>query len=131
MNFRVAVALAVAAIGVVPAHAQEDFPFGFEMTLDAAPMMGSKRRPTLDIGDAGETRVELWCGGGRGQFSIAGNTVVFVPGPNETRTCTPAQTQADAALLQSLSQATTWLRQGEVVTFVGAATPLRFRINTN
>jgi len=126
-----AAAFAGVLLSGLPAHAEEEFPFGLEMTLDVAPMAGSKRRPTLEIGDAGETRVELWCAGGRGQFSVAGNTLVFLPGANEPRTCTPAQSQADAAITESLSQAATWHRQGDVVTFAGGAMPLRFRINTN
>ena len=35
--------------------------------------------PNLEIGDAGEVVLELWCKGGKGQFSVAGNTVIFVP----------------------------------------------------
>jgi hypothetical protein len=123
----------VAVLGVLavvaPAHAQE-FPFGLEMTLDAARQPGSKRLPTLEIGDAGEARLELWCKGGAGQFSVAGNTVVFVPGQLQARNCSPAQAQADDALLAALGEATTWSRQGDVVSFLGAA-PLRFRLNTN
>ena len=51
-----AVALALIAVGfyAVPAQAEEEFPFGFEMTLDAARMPGSKRPPSLEIGDNGE-----------------------------------------------------------------------------
>ncbi len=55
----------------LPVHAADDFPFGMEMTLDAQRMPGSKRIPNLEIGDAGEAMVELWCKGGKGQFSIA------------------------------------------------------------
>lgn len=120
--------LATACCG--PAAAAEEFPFGFEMTLDAARQPGSKRLPTLDIGDAGETRVELWCKGGAGQFSIAGNTVIFVLGAMEARACSPAQIQADDELAAALSEATTWKRQGDAVSFAGTK-PLRFRINTN
>jgi hypothetical protein len=36
-----------------PAFADDEFPFGFEMTLEAAPQPGSKRIPTLEIGDNG------------------------------------------------------------------------------
>ena len=53
------------------------------MTLDAARQPGSKRIPSLDIGDSGEVVLELWCMGGKGQFSVAGNTAIFVPGPME------------------------------------------------
>jgi hypothetical protein len=100
------------------------------MTLDAARQPGSKRIPNLEIGDAGETRLELWCKGGKGQFSVAGNTVVFVVGPMEDRNCPEARAQADDELIAALSEATTWKRQGDVVTFVGAKS-LRFHLNTN
>jgi heat shock protein HslJ len=114
----------------LPAQAADDFPFGLEMTLDAQRMPGSKRIPNLEIGDAGETMVELWCKGGKGQFSIAGNTVVFVPGTMADRTCTDAQAQLDDQLLADLSAATNWQRRGDTVTFIGPKT-LRFRLNTN
>ena len=124
-----AVALLLAA-AAFPASADDGFPFGFEMTLDVARQPGSKRLPTLEIGDSGETRLELWCKGGKGQFSVAGNTVIFVAGPLEDRTCPPAQAQADDDLVAALSEAATWRRQGDSVSFIGAKT-LRFRLNTN
>ncbi|MET0876366.1 MAG: META domain-containing protein [Tardiphaga sp.] len=122
--------LGMAALASVPARAAEEFPFGLEMTLDAAPQPGSKRVPNLEIGDAGETRVELWCKGGKGQFSVAGNTVVFVAGSMDERNCPPARAQQDDELLAALGEATTWKRQGDAITFLGAK-PLRFRLNTN
>jgi len=127
-----AVALVVAAVtfNAIPACAQEEFPFGFEMTLDAARQPGSKRIPTLEIGDSGEATLELWCKGGKGQFSVAGNTVIFVAGPLEDHACPPARAQADDELIAALSEAATWKRQGDSVSFIGTK-PLRFRINTN
>jgi hypothetical protein len=122
--------LAAAALNAVPARADDGFPFGLEMTLDAARQPGSKRLPTLDIGDAGEVVLELWCKGGKGQFSVAGNTVIFVAGPLEERSCPPARAQADDDLVAALSDAATWKRQGDFVSFAGTRT-LRFRINTN
>jgi heat shock protein HslJ len=113
------------------AQADEGFPFGLELTLDAAPMAGSKRKPTLDIGDAGVTRIELWCKGGQGQFSVAGETIVFLPGAMEDRACSPAQVQADDGLLAALTNVATWRRRGDVVSFGGAPRQLQFRINTN
>src|ERR1700682_636120 len=71
-----ALVLAVAALQAAPACADDGFPFGLEMPLDVARQPGSKRLPTLDIGDSGEARLELWCKGGKGQFSICGNTVI-------------------------------------------------------
>jgi hypothetical protein len=127
-----AVALVLAATGLcaVPACANDGFPFGFEMTLDAARQPGSKRLPTLEIGDSGEAVLELWCKGGKGQFSVAGNTLIFVAGPLEDRNCPPARAQADDELVAALSEAATWKRQGDLVSFIGTR-PLRFHLNTN
>jgi len=128
-RYAAALSVLLAAFIIGPAHADE-FPFGLEMTLDAARQPGSKRLPTLEIGDAGEATLELWCKGGNGQFSVAGNTVIFVAGPLEDRSCPSARAQADDDLVAALSEAATWKRQGDFVSFVGART-LRFRINTN
>jgi META domain len=122
--------LVAVAFAATPVRAEDSFPFGFEMTLDVAPQPGSKRRPTLEIGDSGEARLELWCKGGTGQFSVAGNSVIFTPGPLQTRACPPARAQADDELVAALSEADTWKRQGDVVSFIGTK-PLRFRLNTN
>ena len=122
--------VAAATIHTIPARAEDGFPFGLEMTLDVARQPGSKRIPTLDIGDAGEVILELWCKGGKGQFSVAGNTVIFVAGSLEDRACPPARAQADDELVAALSEAATWKRQSDFVSFIGAK-PLRFRLNTN
>jgi hypothetical protein len=116
--------------GVDRARAADGFPFGMEMTLDAARLPGSKRVPDLDIGDHGEVVLELWCKGGRGQFSVAGNTVIFVAGPIEDRGCPPNKAQLDDELVAALSEATTWKRQGDYLSFIGSKT-LKFRLNTN
>jgi hypothetical protein len=126
----VALLLLAAAAGVGPAYADDGFPFGMEMTLDAGRMPGSKRVPDLEIGDSGEVVLELWCKGGKGQFSVAGNTVIFVPGAMENRSCPPDRAQADDDLIAALSDAASWKRQGDLVSFIGTKT-LRFRINTN
>jgi heat shock protein HslJ len=120
----------VAVLHAAPARAEDGFPFGLEMTLDVARQPGSKRLPTLEIGDNGEVILELWCKGGKGQFSVAGNTVIFVAGAMEDRTCAPARAQADDDLVAALGQAATWQRQGDFVSFIGTKS-LRFRINTN
>jgi len=125
-----AAALAVAVVAAGQARADDGFPFGFEMTLDAARQPGSKRIPTLEIGDNGEVKLDLWCKSGNGQFSVAGNTVIFVPGQLQDRDCPPARAQADDDLVAALSEAATWKRRGDLVSFIGSK-PLRFRINTN
>jgi hypothetical protein len=125
-----ALLLLASTASFAPARADTSFPFGMEMTLDAAPMPGSKRIPDLDIGDNGETVLELWCKGGKGQFSVAGNTVIFVAGPMQERPCPADRAQADDELIAALSEATNWKRQGDSVFFVGPRT-LHFRLNTN
>jgi hypothetical protein len=125
-----ALVVATAAFQVIPAHAEGEFPFGLELTLEVARQPGSKRLPTLEIGDNGEAVLELWCKAAKGQFSVAGNTVIFVAGPVEDRACPVARAQADDELIAALSEASTWKRQDDLVSFIGAK-PLRFRINTN
>jgi heat shock protein HslJ len=127
----VSVAIASAgALGTSAARAQEEFPFGFEMTLETRPQPGTKRMPTLEIGDNGEATLDLWCKSGKGQFSVAGNTVIFMPGPMEDRGCTPDRAAIDDDVLATLGEAATWKRQGDMVSFVGTKS-VRFRINTN
>ena len=112
------------------ARAEEGFPFGTEMTMEAVPQPGSKRIPNLEIGDSGEVVLELWCKGGKGQFSVAGNTVIFVPGAIQDRSCPPAKAQADDDLVAALAAVETWKRQGDMLTLIGPK-PLRFRENGN
>ena len=123
-------ALTAAGLLAGLAHADDGFPFGFEMTLDTLPQPGSKRIPTLEIGDNGEAKLDLWCKTGAGQFSVAGNTVIFVAGQMQDPGCPLAKAQADDDLVAALSEATTWQRRGDRVSFVGTR-PLRFHINTN
>lgn len=122
--------LTAAAVNAAAVRAEEGFPFGLEMTLEAARQPGSKRLPTMEIGDSGEVTLELWCKGGKGQFSVAGNSVIFVPGPLQDRACPATQAQADDDLVAALGEAATWSRRGDLVSFNGTRS-LRFRINTN
>jgi hypothetical protein len=112
------------------AHGEDGFPFGTEMTLEALPQPGSKRIPNIEIGDNGEVVLELWCKGGKGQFSVAGNTVIFVLGQIQDRSCPPAKAQADDELVAALSGVETWKRQGDFLTLIGPK-PLYFRMNGN
>jgi heat shock protein HslJ len=125
-----AVLLVAAGSNSTPVRADDGFPFGMEMTLDVQAQPGSKRRPNLEIGDSGEVVLELWCMGGKGQFSVAGNTVIFVAGQMENRICPPERTQADKELIAALGEVATWKRQGDLILFVGPKT-LRFHLNTN
>ena len=126
----VSLVLLAAAQNIGAALADDGFPFGMAMTMGVGRQPGSKRLPNVEIGDNGEAVLELWCKGGKGQFSVAGNTVIFVAGPLEDRACPPARAQADDELVAALSEATNWKRQGDFVSFIGTKT-LRFRLDTN
>lgn len=125
----VCVAVAMLAMSTL-ARAEDGFPFGTELTLEALPQAGSKRIPNIEIGDNGEVVLELWCKGGKGQFSVAGNTVIFVPGQIQDRSCPQAKAQADDDLVAALSGVETWKRQGDVLTLNGPKS-LRFRTTGN
>jgi heat shock protein HslJ len=86
--------------------------------------------PTLEIGDNGEATLDLWCKSGKGQFSVAGNTVVFVPGPMQEKACSPDRAAADDDVIAALTEAANWKRQGDEVSFIGTKS-VSFRINTN
>lgn len=126
---KVCVAVAMLAMSTL-ARAEDGFPFGTELTLEALPQAGSKRIPNIEIGDNGEVVLELWCKGGKGQFSVAGNTVIFVPGQIQDRSCPQARAQADDDLVAALSSVETWKRQGDVLTLNGPKS-LRFRTTGN
>ncbi len=126
---RISPLLAALLLCAAPAQAAE-FPFGLEMTLEAAPQPGSKRLPTIEVGERGEVALDLWCRSGRGQFSVAGDTVIFMVGAMKEDDCTQAAAAADDALLRALGEAATWTRRGDIVSFVGPTT-VKFRINTN
>lgn len=133
-----AAAIAVSSVMTVstvmpsPAMAQAGgFPFGSELTLDAVPMRGSKRIPVLEIGDSGEAQLDLYCKRANGQFSIANDSVIFIAGNVQDANCPNDRAQADDALLEALSAATNWRRQGDYLSFVGGPRTLRFHLNTN
>lgn len=108
----------------------EDFPFGMGLTLDAVPMRGSKRLPSIEIGNNGEVQLDLWCKSATGQLSVAGDSVVFVPGQVKDNSCPADRAAADDNLLAALSEVTGWKRQGDWLTFTGPR-PLRFQLLTN
>lgn len=130
MGLLLASAALVSSLGAGPSFAQEGFPFGAELTLDAPPMRGSKRIPNLEIGSNGDVVIELWCKGARGQFAVANHTVIFVPGPVEDRGCPADRAAADDALLAALADAATWQREGDILVLAGSR-QLRFRLNAN
>jgi heat shock protein HslJ len=131
---RVVVAFALGiATGVaapVAVAAQSDFPFGRELLLDAPPMKGSKRVPSLDIADDGVADIELWCGSVKGQLVVAGDTITILTGAKTERSCTPERMRGDDDVLAALTEVTNWRREGEFLVLTGART-MRFRMQTN
>ena len=112
------------------AAADDSFPFGSTLMLDAAPMRGSKRIPMLEIAEDGATSIDLWCASARAKAIVADHAISIVPGDVRNAQCPPDRQSRDAELLAALAQVTNWRRNGEVVEFLGA-TPLRFRLLTN
>jgi heat shock protein HslJ len=112
------------------AVAEESFPFNEELLLDARPMPGSKRIPSLDIRADGEVTIDLWCDSVQGQLVVAENTITVLTGLRTRQSCTPDREQADADLLSALEQTTTWRRDGGGVVLIGPQT-LRFHPPTN
>jgi META domain len=124
-------ALLLLAVTILPASANELFPFGSEMMLEAAPMHGTKRMPILEIDDDGATSIDLWCTNVQAQSTVgADGTITIVPGNTKPDQCTPERESVDQDLITALSQATGWRRNGDLIELSGATT-LRFRLMTN
>jgi heat shock protein HslJ len=127
-----AVALGVMVVigGADTPCAQEDFPFGHELVLDARPMKGSKRIPSIEIEADGTSVIDLWCNSIAGQIGVNGSAITISLGEKTDRTCTPDRAQADDDLVAALQQVTSWRWDGEIMALVGPK-PLRFRLQTN
>ena len=122
---------AVLAGAIMPAAASDNaFPFGSELALDAVPLPGTKRVPTIEIDEDGAAAFNLWCARVSGSATVTDDAITIVPSKTLSAQCAPEQLTQDAALLAALSQVTGWHRHGDVVEFIGA-TPLRFRLMTN
>ena len=109
---------------------ERGFPFDQELLLDAKPMKGSKRVPILDIGQQGETTIDLWCNSVQGQIVVVENAISIMTGAKTERQCDAARMRGDDDLLAGLLHATGWRREGDTIVLFGAKT-LRFRAATN
>jgi heat shock protein HslJ len=110
--------------------AQSGFPFGSELLLDANPMPGSKRVPSMDVAANGAIALEMWCNRIEGQLVVAADTITVLTGQATDRRCRPDRVRGDAELLSALAEVTNWRRQGDIVELTGRRT-LRFRLPTN
>jgi heat shock protein HslJ len=125
-SFVVAAMLSVTTTVILAA----EFPFDSELVLDVRPMKGSKRVPTMEVAADGRAAIELWCNSVEGQIVVADSSISVMTGKPTDRQCDPARMRGDEDLLGALTQATSWSRDGNVVTLRGAKT-LRFRQPTN
>lgn len=114
-----------------PVEASEPFPFGSELMLDAAPMSGSKRVPTIEIDDDGSASIDLWCTSVKAQAKVDDAAITIVPGEAAQVQCDPDRQARDADLLAALTQVTGWRWHGGEVIELTGATPMRFRLVTN
>jgi len=126
--------LAAALLFAAAALAAESFPFDRELMLDAAPLGRGKHMPMLVVTPSGDATIELWCKTVGAHADIADDTIAIkaAPLPDELPAmmgrdqCTPARIQADAELLDTIVQATTWQKQGSGLVLIGPKT-LKFR----
>jgi heat shock protein HslJ len=112
------------------ARAQEDFPFEHELLLDARPMKGSKRIPTLSVEPDGTATIDLWCNSMQAQINVNGEAISISAGEKGSQSCAPERQQADDDLAAALVAVTSWRWDGESLLLIGPKT-LRFRQQTN
>jgi hypothetical protein len=117
-----------------------DFPFERELLLQAEPMRPGKRMPSLTIETNGRAVIDLWCRSIPGRVQLGEGTVAItaavtpedlaqqpLPAMQSAGQCTEPRIAADAAVLAALLAATGWDQRGDIVTFSGGPTALRFR----
>jgi hypothetical protein len=133
--FRLCVILLLAGIILVKLvpmvmAANRDFPFDRELLMDVAPVGGSKRVPGLQFLSNGAVEIDLWCVSGRGQASVAADSVTIVPTALQDNQCSAERKRMDEELLNKLMQVTAWRWEGSVLVLVGPQA-LRYRPLTN
>lgn len=113
-----------------PAHAQQAFPYGAELRLEARPMKGSKRLPWLQFSENGSVDIDLWCASGRGRAVVADRSITIVPTGLRNNECTPDQLEQDKDFLSKLMQVTGWRWEGVLLVLDGPEA-LRWRPASN
>lgn len=126
-----AAGVGLAAGGVRQAVAQDGFPYGQELWMDADPMKGSKKIPVLDIADTGLADIELWCNAVKARLVVAGDTITVLTGPRTDRPCPPERVRGDEEVLAALNQATHWKVVDDALVLSGGPATLRFRMQRN
>jgi heat shock protein HslJ len=111
-------------------RAQEDFPFEHELLLDARPMKGSKRIPSISVEPDGTATIDLWCNTMQAQVSVNGEAISISAGEKGNQSCAPERQQADEDLAAALTSVTSWRWDGESLLLIGQKT-LHFKQQTN
>jgi heat shock protein HslJ len=122
--------LIVLLLAGVTRAADAEFPYGQELLLDAAPMKGVKRMPSIEVEQNGRATIGLWCNDVAAQFVVAGDTLTVLAGAKSDKQCDPERTRADDLMLSAFTQVTNWHKQGDTLVLEGAQS-LRFRPATN
>jgi hypothetical protein len=117
-------------LGLAADALAQAFPYGAELVLDASPMRGSKKIPSLDINQDGTADIDLWCSAVKARLVVAANTITIITAQPPARSCPPDRARADDDLLAALNDVTTWRMEREALVFTGSRT-LRFRVQTN
>lgn len=107
-----------------------DFPYEHEMHLDADPVSGSRRIPSLLISSNGDVEIDLWCVSGTGRAAISGRSITIVPTGMRDNQCSPERLLMDKELLDRLTQVTSWRWEGDLLLLIGPHT-LRYRPASN
>jgi heat shock protein HslJ len=130
--------LAPGLIAPVSAQSDNQFPFDQELLLETPPMRPGKRMPSLTVERNGNAIIDLWCKSVPARVELSETTIKLeaAPLPDElpqmqsAGQCAPERMAADGALLEKLTQVTSWIRQGGILVLDGP-TPMRFRAGTN
>jgi heat shock protein HslJ len=112
------------------AVADNSFPFGQDLLLDAQPMKGSKRVPIVEIDEDGTAVIDLWCDRIEGRAVVSGDSITITPVARGGAACPPDRAQADDDMIEALQQVTGWRRSASGVVLIGPRA-LNFRLPTN
>jgi heat shock protein HslJ len=121
---------AVFCAAISSAVADNTFPFGRDLLLDARPMKGSKRVPIVEIDEDGTAVIDLWCDRVEGRAVISGPSITITPVARGGASCPPDRAQADDDMIDALQQITEWRRSADGVVLIGPRS-LNFRLPTN
>jgi heat shock protein HslJ len=117
-------------LGLTANASAQSFPYGAELVLDANPMRGSKKIPSIDIGQDGTAAIDLWCNAVKAKLVVAANTVTIITGDLPAKQCPADRARADDDLIAALNDVTAWRMEPGALVFTGGRT-LRFRVQTN